>query len=92
MWFVVERVSEHYIYDEAEPDNFGKAPCPEAKLISTPDWVECEYGDPKIWMVRLDSLLDLVRFCQKHGRVILEPNYWKYAGIEVLRIYDGYVE
>lgn len=92
MIFAIERVSEHYTYDESEPDNFGNAPCPEAKLIKTPLYVRAEFGDPRMWVVYIGGLEELVDFCKRHRRVILDPYYWKFGGITTIRIYDDYVE
>lgn len=92
MVFAVERVSQNYTYDMEDPGNFGESPCPEAKLIKTPQGVYPEYCDPCIWVVELDDIEDLLDFAVTHRRLIIEPSYWKFDGIATIRIYDGYIE
>lgn len=77
-----------------DPEKFEPQPCAEAKLIDTPPEMSCLFEDPKIWVVDVETLEDLLAIMSeiRHPLVLRGSNWYRSQGIQAIQVYDDYIE
>lgn len=78
MKFIVKRASQWI----NEP-----CPCEEAKQ----DTVPYKDGKEKVWMIKINTIKELMNFKHKYGDIIIRDSI-SYVGYSEILIYDDYIE
>lgn len=59
--------------------------------VNEEGWITRDNGAIDVWSVELDTLDELMEFCEKYGEVVIQDCMWNKAYKEIL-IYDDYIE
>lgn len=54
-------------------------------------WITRDNGMIDVWSVEINSLDELIKFCEKYGDVVIKNCMWNKTYKEIL-IYDDYIE
>lgn len=54
-------------------------------------WITRDNGMIDVWSIEINSLDELIKFCDKYGKVVINNCMWNKAYKEIL-IYDDYIE